>query len=258
MSDATPSWLPLLRRLTLVEPAWGVWKNADRALRGEGDVDSVAPRDAWAMVIDEFRCWARQSQVGPVIVCDHAPETLVLVGCAGLAPTRLLQFDVYETAARVADASTLSSVMEGDAEGFRRLRPGAEGLLLLLGAARRGGRPPRNDHELERIERLLLEDPDGVRLAASRLGVVGPPALAGATAVAASRWDRRSMLLVELAYLVRALRDPRPRLRWLSFVLSGRRTCPLLRTLADGRVVRGDLGSWLAEVGQTHRIYDPA
>jgi hypothetical protein len=258
MIGATPPWIPLLRRLTLAEPAWGVWKNADRAVRGEGDIDSVAPRGAKAMLIHEFRRWARASRVGPVIVCEHSPETLVLVGCSGVEPTWLLQLDVYATVANVADASTLSALMETDSEGFRRLRPGAESLLLLLDAARRGGRPPRNGHELERVGRLLLEDPDGAKLAASRLGVVGPAALAGATAVAANGWDRRAMLLLELAYILRALRDPRPRLRWLRFFLTARRTCPLLKTLADGRVVRGELGSWLDEIRQTHRVYDPA
>ena len=37
-----PPWLPLLRRLTELSPAWGVWKNADRAIAGYGDIDSIS------------------------------------------------------------------------------------------------------------------------------------------------------------------------------------------------------------------------
>jgi hypothetical protein len=253
-----PPWLPLLRQLTSVDPAWGVWKNADRALEGEGDIDSVAPKDAWPALVDEFRRWARESRIGPVVACSHAPGTLVVVGCAGRTPTRLLQLDVYERVAGVADASALEPVMEKDPRGFRRLRPGAEGLLLLLAITRRGARRPRSAHDLERVAQLVTDDPDGARCVASCLGDVGPRALAGATAVAAGRWDRRPMLALEFGYLVRALRDPRPRAAWLAFVLRGRRRCPVLLALARGRVVPGDLAAWLDEVARSHRVYTSA
>jgi hypothetical protein len=42
MSFPADDWLPLLRRLTEVSESWAVWKNVDRALVGQGDVDSIA------------------------------------------------------------------------------------------------------------------------------------------------------------------------------------------------------------------------
>ena len=46
-SDRTALWLPLLRRFTELSPRWVVWKNADAALAGVGDIDAAAPESDW-------------------------------------------------------------------------------------------------------------------------------------------------------------------------------------------------------------------
>src|SRR5438067_884447 len=137
VSALSDTWLPLLRSLTARERSWCVWKNADQAATSSGDVDSAAPRSAWAGVQDEFRTWAFAAGAGPVIVCRHLPETLVLAACDKGNRERLLQLDVYDRVARVIRAEDLTGVAELDDQGFRRLRPGAEGLLLLIALAPR-------------------------------------------------------------------------------------------------------------------------
>jgi len=246
----------LLRRLTAVVPDWYVWKNADSALAGQGDVDSLAPRAAWPLIVAEFRAWARASELGPVVVCRHTPGALIVVGSLPSTPTRLLQLDVYDRAARVVPAERLVGASELDTRGFRRLRPGAEGLLLLLVHARRAGRPPRRLEDLWTVRRLLSDDPGGAELASEMLGPVGAPAVAGAKAVLADSWSRRAMLGLEPVYAVGAVRDLRRRATWLRFKLTRGHRCPVLTALASGRVVSEDLGAWLDRVERGgHAVY---
>jgi len=248
VSDPPGLWVPLLQRLTSEVPTWYVWKNADSALLGEGDVDSAAPRREWPRLVAEFRAWARETHLRAVVVCRHAPDSLIVVGCTASRPTRLLQLDVYDRLARVAPAERLLAASELDERGFRRLRPGAEGLLLFLVRARRGGRPPLVLEDVDTARRLLAEDPDGAELASRLLGAMGASAFAGAHALLRGTWNRRAMLMLEPAYAMHALGDVRRRAAWLRFVVGRGRRCPVLRSLAHGRTVAEDLDAWLAEV----------
>jgi hypothetical protein len=249
-------WLPLLRRLTAREPAWFVWKNADAAVSGSGDVDSVAPSRAWGGVASEFRAWASSVGAGPVVICTHAPGSLVAVACIGSDRRSLAQLDVYERVGRIAHADTILCAAEFDPRGFRRLRPGAEGLLLLLALSRRPGRKPESTEALARIRSLLRSDPEGVEKAARAVGVGGSLALLGVRAVAEGRWNVRAMAALELVYAQRAIIEPARRLAWLRFRLNRGRRCAVLEALAEGRRIRGDVDTWLTTVGSNHSVFE--
>ena len=248
-----PSWLPLLRRLSGVDPGWCVWKNADQAVAGIGDVDSAAPRSAWPALSDDFRAWAVAAAAAPAIVCTHAPGMLVLVARMPDDARRLLQVDVYGRVARAVDAAELAPVTELDPRGFRRLRRGAEGLLALLAQTRRPARPPA---ELEQIRSLLASDPQGMEDAAALLGAARTPALAGARAVVSGRWSYAAMAALEPMHLAGAVRRPRERLRWLRFRLRDQKRCAVLAALENDRSIPADADSWLAAVASNHAVYE--
>jgi hypothetical protein len=248
-------WLPLLRRLTAREPDWFVWKNADAAISGNGDVDSMAPPRAWGGISGEFRAWAASFGAGPVVTCTHAPGSLVAVACVGADRRELAQLDVYERVGRIAHAELISTAAELDPRGFRRLPPGAEGLLLLLALSRRPGRKPKSPDALVRIGSLLRSDPEGAEKASRGVGLGGSLALRGARAVADGRWNVRAMAALELVYAERAIVAPSRRLAWLRFRLS-RESCPVLGALADGRRIQGDVDAWLRAVSSNHTVFD--
>jgi hypothetical protein len=253
-------WLPLLQRLTESVSSWGVWKRSESALEGDGDVDALGSETEWGLVVDEFRAWAQQRALGPVVACTHFPDLLVLAACEGERPTRLLQMDVssYQVfrGARFASASDLRPLMRTDARGFRRLRPGAEGLLLLLAeGVRRGGRPV-DAPTAKGIARLLRQDPEGVEETASVIGAPGRHALAGARALAGGGWDRRALVLLELSSAFRLLRDPRELTACFARDARGFRKCGLVRALEAGRRVPGDRNRWLDEMRRSHSVYE--
>lgn len=251
-------WLPLLRRLSAAAPTWGVWKSPESAFAGEGDIDAVGAvvdRDA---VVRECRVWADTQQLGAVVVCTHVPDLLVVATCEGPGIPRLLQLDVYSRRffrGAPLDVRGLGPMMVFDERGFRRLRPGAEGLLLLLarGIAYAGRPSPAAD--LERIAELLRSDPTGVKQASEVLGPQGRHALAGARALAADDWAQRELVALEARSALRVLRDPRELARCASRDLHRLKKCLLIRTLEQGRRIPGDIGAWLEAVGKSHPVY---
>jgi len=252
-------WLPLLRRLTQSSPTWGVWKRPESALDGEGDVDALGARGEWGTIVGEYVAWAHEAALGPVVVCTHAPDLLVLAACEGERPTRLLQMDVYShrifRGARVASAEGLRPLMCLDERGFRRLRPGAEGLLLLLAeGVRRGGRPAK-PAATEAIARLLRKDREGTERAALALGGRGAHLFAAARALADGGWDRGELMLYELSSASRLLGHPRELATCLVRDARRLRPCGLLRALQAGRRVPGDPQSWLDEMRRSHHVY---
>jgi hypothetical protein len=254
--DRSSLWLPLLRRLAEACPDWVVWKNAESALSGIGDIDAAAPRKDWDVIEGEFRRWAAERDLGPVLVCHHIPGGLNLICIPKDLPT-FLEVGVKDR--RVFRGSTLfvagdlKPMMQMDPRGFRRIRPGAEGLFkLLLNGTRRGGRPNwvgiRDKHVLE----LLREDPQGMRMAARLLGPAGKPLVAGAERAMAGGWDRGAMMLVEGWALVRALRSPLVLVKRLQFRLRGK-DCPIVRAiLTTHRRIPADREGWLREVALSH------
>ncbi len=246
-------WLPLLQRLTDGVPTWGVWKRPESALTGEGDVDSFAAEDDWGRVYEEFRAWAYEHELGPIVRCAHFSGLLILVACDGELPTRLLQLDVYGRhtfrGSTLLRASALLPLTELDRLGFRRLRAGAEGLIRLLRVTRRGGRPP-SDQNMAQVLELLREDWEGAeRLAAA----VKFPARA-LRALEEGSWDRGAMLRFELRAAKRLFSDANELTSCVVRDLRSLRGCPLVSTLERGRRVEGERSDWLRYIAKSHVV----
>ena len=205
-------WLPLLRRLTEVSSTYVVWKQIVSALEGEGDIDSAADPADWNALEHEFRVWAETNRLEPVAVCNHIPGGRNLIA----APERMASFlELSIKHNKIFRGSMLFTLDELapltiiDPRGFRRVRPGAEGLLkLVLNGSRWGGRPNVEGLHTKHVAELLREDDEGARLAAHLFGPAETAVLALADAVRAGGWDRRAMLAVETRALLEAGRHP--------------------------------------------------
>ena len=246
-------WLPLLRALTSQTRTWAVWKSPASALAGEGDVDSVASEQDWPLVVREFRSWAREEGLGPVIQCRHFSGLLILVACAGERPTRLLQLDVYSRhlfrGAPVVTADELVPLTLLEEQGYRALRPGAEALLLLLRRLPRGSRPLPPASRAPILE-LLEADPAG---AAELAALIGFPSRALRT-LQAGGWDRRSSLAFELRVASRLLLHPTELRACIALDYQRLRGCSLVESLEQGRRVEGDRSEWLSMIARTHQV----
>lgn len=257
--DRSRAWLPLLRRLTERAPTWTAMKGIESALAGTGDVDSVAPTEEWAIVVREFRDWAEEYRLGPVVVCPHAPHLLHLIA---LDPQEAVFYELDVNRRKIFLGSTLFTPRDLfglsllDERGFRRLRPGAEGLFKLVqNGAKRGGRPDWNGIRRKRVIELLRADPVGVQEGARLFGAGRFPVLALAASLMRGRWNRVAMLAVEASSLARALLEPSGTAARIRFRLA-RKRCPVLRTVFEGeRRVPKDRVAWLEEVSRSHTIY---
>lgn len=260
MATSTPDWLPLLRQLTEASPRWLSWKNVESALTGVGDIDSIAPRADWDLVTSAFRRWAAEYRLEPVVICPHAPFLLHLIALGGARP-EFYELDVNRrkvflgsTLFRPPDLLPLSVI---DERGFRRLRPGVEGLLKLVqNGARRDGRPNEAGLQAKKIAQLLREDPEGVRAGARLFGPAARSVLRASDALVAGSWDRRAVLVTEAWSLVRAAGEPDAVLARVRFRIN-RRRCPVLHAVVrGGRRVPGDPDRWLHEVAKHHRVFE--
>ena len=258
--DRAELWLPFLRRMTESFPRWAVWKNVESALHGHGDVDSFAPSSDWPAIEALWLEWVRAEGLGPAIVCPHVPQGPHFVALDD-SPW-IVQFDVKVRGtfrgSTLIDVDDLLALAEIDARGFRRIRPGAEGVLkLLYNGMTLGARPDPAGLEGKHVVELLREDPEGARRAAERLlGPARRPMLRAVDALLADRWDRRSLLLVEAWTAARAVAEPHVAASraWFAAVLKPR--CPVLQVIREhDRRVPADRDAWLARVARTgHRI----
>lgn len=251
-------WLPLLERLTDVVPSWGLWKNADTALLGHGDFDSTAPLEDWNTIIREFRHWASDRGLGPVAACREVSGVLFLLAVDRERHTAL-ELDVnarkYFRGWTMFTPKDLLPIMEIDARGFRRVRPGAEGVILLVqNGLRWGGRPNREGLRRKDVARYLASDPEGVRLASHLFGPARAALETGAERVVQGGWDRRAMLAVEAWALLRAMAEPG--------VVAGRflaprrkRRCPLLQTIFSHDRRIDDVDEWVRQVARDHEVF---
>jgi hypothetical protein len=257
-TDLSPLWVPLLRRLTTTLPAWGLWKNADSALAGRGDFDSTAPFSDWATITAAFAEWAEQHDLGPVVACHHVPGVLFLVA-VDRAHVRLVELDVnarkYFRGWTLFRPEHLAGVMELDARGFRRVRSGAEGVILLTqNGMRWGGRPDPDGLARKRVAELLRSDPEGVHHAARLFGPAAGALRAGADAVAHGGWNRPAMVAVEGWAVMRAFLAPHVLVTrfWAKRV---KRRCPVLRSIfGEQRRLPADLDAWLRSVARDHEL----
>lgn len=256
--DLNAMWLPLLARLTERFPDWGLWKNADSALLGEGDFDSTAPESDWEGIAEEFSDWAAGHSLDPVAACRHVEGVLFLVTVDGEHGS-LFELDVnarkYFRGWTVFRPHDLRPMMEIDDRGFRRVRPGAEGVTLLTqNGVKWGGRRDDEGLRRKRVAEFLASDPEGVAAAARLFGPAERAILRAVKAVVEGRWDRAAMLQVECRALIGAVREPAivvSRLR----ARRVKKQCQLLRTIfVDGRTIEGDVSSWVERVARNGEI----
>jgi hypothetical protein len=253
--SSPPPWLPLLRRLTEISPGWGVWKNADRAIAVSGDIDSISPPTDRSVLLREFFVWASEHGMGPMFLCGHLPGSVL--GVAVRDRRELVELQLCEKAifrgATLFTAQELRDLMIMDPRGFRRLRSGSEGLLLLFfNAMKRGGRPSFRNEKAQRVLGLMRDDPEGKEAAASLFGPVQGSARRLAAAALDGDWERRSAARVEMWAVTQALKDPRFLAARAAFRIGGGRYCPLLPVLRRGRMLNGDVDAWLARARRTH------
>lgn len=250
-----PPWLPLLRRLTQLSGAWGVWKNVDRALAGYGDIDSVSiPLDR-DRLLHEFYEWASNNDMSPVFVCPHLPGSVL--GVAVRDREELVELQLCEQAifrgSTLFTARDLAPMMMVDQRGFRRLRPGSEGLLLLFyNSMRHGSRPLLHGEKASRPVELMRRDPEGMEAATQLFGSVRDYALRLATAATDGGWERVSAVRVEMWAAARGLRDPRLLAARAKLRVTGGRYCPLLPVLRRGRRLHGNIDEWLSRAVRIH------
>jgi hypothetical protein len=257
--DQSRLWLPLLRRLTDEASTWAVWKNVEAALAGSGDLDCAAPRSLWPLIEDEVATWAVRHSLGPVVSCRHVPGALFVIA---VDPSRSLfhQLDIRARTtfrgATVFRAEDLSPLVEIDPRGFRRLRPGAEGLFkLVINGTGRAGAPRPDALAKEEVAGLLARDPSGAREAASLFGLVRGAVLQGAQQAAMGQWDRAAMCRVDAWARVKALMHPKVLVGQVA-VRRAKRTCPILRTsIQNARRIPGDIAGWVTAVTTTHKRY---
>jgi len=232
------SWQSLLERLTAAADGWGVWKNADGVGSAAGDVDSIASVEEWPTIAAEFKRWAAEEGCQAVVSCTHAPGMLVLVAVEGSDPRRLIQLDVVARrvfrGGTLFQAAGLRPLLRLDTRGFRRLAPGAEGLIRSIMDRSDDGAPE-----------LVARDVGGAADAAALLGTLGRLALDG---------GRGARLALEARAAGRALREPRVLCASLWFDRTWRGRCPVFRALAQERRIAGDPARWISEVKRSHRV----
>ncbi|MBF6606414.1 MAG: hypothetical protein IVW53_12605 [Chloroflexi bacterium] len=249
-----------MRRLTTTSPRWLVWKNAESAFTGTGDIDAAAAASDWPTIEAEFCRWAMGHGVGPVVTCRHIPGGLNLIA---VAPGHATFLEMGVKARRLWRGSTLfvlddlMPMATLDPRGFRRLRPGAEGLFkLLLNGMRRDGHPNERALHEKNVRELLGVDPEGVRSAAGLFGPAAGAVIALARASAQGTWDRRAALAIEGWAVLRAFREPDVLAARVRFRVRGRHGCPVVEAILEGgRHIPGDLEAWLRRVAVDHVVH---
>lgn len=250
-------WLPLLQRLTVLSPRFVVWKNASAALEGRGDLDVIAPPSDWDKIEGEFRRWARSAGLQPVAVCRHIPGSMFLLAADPERPA-FFELDLKARGTfrgtTVFRAADLQRVSELDPRGFRRLRPGAEGVLKLIvnGTADDGNLNPHRIQR-ERVMELLRSDPVGVERATRLFGRTRAQVLGLVDGFLREEWDRYRLLQFRARMRLGLLLEPAHLLRRLWSRIGPDRECRGIKSLIkEGRLVPGD-GASLQRVIQSHR-----
>ena len=255
--DRYELWRRLLLDLTEAAPNWGVAGNVDEGLSGDGDVDLIAPVAEWHAVEQHFCAWAEAHGLSAVVSCNHRPGVLELVAL-GTGEKPVYQVEVlgfrHFRGARLYRAEDLSAALEMDPRGWRRLRPGAAGVVKLLpnGVTWSGGLKWRGA-KAQRVLTLLRDDPEGVRAAARAFGSVQGLVATAAARAGQGRWSRSRMSLIGLWALLRGLAHPKSFVARAGFRFR-RDRCELLATVKNQELVRSDPEEWLSRVAADHDV----
>lgn len=257
--DRTELWLPLLRELTETFPGWAVWKNVASAFAGTGDVDSFAPPSDWSAIEETFSRWASWQGLGPMIVCRHIPQGPHFIALQEGSPY-IVQLDVKVRGtfrgSTLIDAWQLSELSEIDDLGFRRVRPGIEGVIkLLMNGTRKGGAPNPEGLRVKRVAELLRQDPEGAARASELVGAAAAPLRRGIAAVVTGGWDRRAMRQVDAWCLARSVAEPVTALSRIWFLKYQAPRCEVVTLIRDHeRRVPADRDGWLRAVARDHEV----
>lgn len=250
-------WLPLLRRLTEVCEGCAVFGDVEEGFSGVGDIDLVAAERSWTLIENEFRSWAASFGLEPVVVCTHRMDLLTLLA-GGEGPT-FFEVEVrsrrFFRGAKVWEAEDLSGLMEMDQEGFRRLRPGAIGVVRMIpNAFDWRGNPKLPQDKVRRKFRVLKDDPDGIVAAASLFGGARRFVVKAAEAAARDESDRWAILAIQVWAMIRSITHPRTLLARARTRL-GRKSCDVSAILARGRGLPDNLEAWIGRVRRDHPVY---
>jgi len=253
-------WLALLRRLTHVSSSFLVWKNVESALEGQGDIDAAAAPADWDVLEEQFLEWARELDLLPAALCHHIPGGRNLIAAPVGTPTFFELSIKHDKAFRGSTLFVLDDLVamsDMDDRGFRKLRPGAEGLLkLVLNGSKWLGRPNVEGLTGKHVRELVASDPEGVAMASKVFGRAEGAARSLATAVAEGRWDRRAMCTIEANAVVKGFRHPSVMARRAWFRLTAQRQCPVVYAIGHGRVISEPRDAWLADVARGHVLHD--
>lgn len=251
-------WVPLLRELTVRYPSWAVWKNPESAFVGPGDIDSLAPPETWDEIEHTFKSWASGHGFTPIIVCRHVPQGPHFIAVDPGWPHMLI-LDVKELStwrgSTLVEHRHLSEVAIVEDRGFRRIRPGAEGVVkFLLNGVLVGGRANLRGLELKGVKDLLTADREGVEMAAGWFGPMSDTLIAGVDAFLAGGWDRRAMATVEAWATMRSVLEPKTAASRLRFKWGVKR-CEILQSVrGSDRKIPDDVESWLKRIAVDHQV----
>jgi hypothetical protein len=244
-------WLPLLHSLNDV-PSWIVFKNAESAFDGYGNIDSLAAHRHHSEITQRFVTWARDLGLGPIVSCSHrfgGPKLVVADG----ATSSLLMLDVLrERPFRGSPLLTVQMAHQLAVEsdwGFRRVRPGSEGMTkLLLNAMRRNGQPNQNALIQKCIPQLIKNDFQGVSEMAGLFPVIQTPLMRLARAASLLAWDRTSANAIQTWFGMRSLGYPDIAAGRIWHQNGTPAACPLRRLKGRRIPAAIDSGEWLTRV----------
>jgi len=252
-------WLPLLRELTHIYPKWSIWKNPESALTGPGDIDSLAPPDTWNAIEQTFRHWVIREGMHPLIICRHIPQGPHFIAIDPGWP-HLLVLDVKERGtwrgSTLVDHQRLSEVSEIDDRGFRRVRPGAEGVIKLLNnGVLKGGRPNTEGLNVKGVVDLLRSDREGVEMAATWVRPLSSTLLKAVDRLLDGEWDRKSMIALEMRFALKSFLEPNVAASRFFFNHYTLQRCTVLRAIRnDDRRIPDNADAWYEEVAVEHEI----
>ncbi len=205
-----------------------------------------------------MRRWATAAGFWPVVACRHVPDAMFVIALDGA--NEFFQLTVRSRAifrgATIFRADDFVSLTEVDPRGFRRPRPGAEGLLkLLIKGLDWGGRPRWQNLESEFVLELIGRDTNGVRDAAA-LFKPADLALVSATGTFRNgRWNRVAILAVELTCGLKALDQLSVGVRRARLRAYGRKRCPVIQaSIGNGRRPPKDYSAGWSRVADSHEM----
>ena len=164
-----------LRELCRRHPELLGWKNLDRALLGQGDIDAAAPRNRVAAIAaDAVDLAPAILGATHVIRCEHVADKLLHFFVQPQLLPQLLEFDLCTQPGRGlapwASPSRLLALADMDDNGIRRIRPGAEAVVVLVyrGLSPRGSNGLTDD-EMQFVTNRIAEDRTGAEQACRTL-----------------------------------------------------------------------------------------